>query len=152
MKAQHQGVKGKGTKHIVYWRTPNGNDGQSLKVNLIIYENDVMQVKHTLCSNQKYSVLLKYWIQNNVGSCQYGNVKGHWKQFFLVGSWEFARSHQRGSLFFAKEIKVNALFFFYAQVANIMAQGPEEGVCQVIWIKPFNLFHGTYVHSKAHLQ
>ena len=60
MKAQHQGVKGKGTKHIVYWRTPNGNEGQSLKVNLIIYENDVMQVKHTLCSNQKYSVLLKY--------------------------------------------------------------------------------------------
>ena len=40
-----QGARGKGTKHIVYWRLPSGgNEGQPLKVNLVVFENDTMQV------------------------------------------------------------------------------------------------------------
>ena len=102
MKAQHQGVKGKGTKHIVYWRTPNGNDGQSLKVNLIIYENDVMQVQHLLCSYQKISGLIEIldtkqcWILP-IWKCE--------RSLEAVFSCGLLRVYQRGSLFFAKEKK-----------------------------------------------
>ena len=38
-----QGAQGRGTRHVVYWNL-NETGMQPLKVNLIIYENDVLQV------------------------------------------------------------------------------------------------------------
>ena len=40
-----QGVKGRGTKHVVHWKL---GDNQ-LKVNLIVYDSDVMQVETVTC-------------------------------------------------------------------------------------------------------
>ena len=41
-----QATKGQGVRHVVYWRhsTDPGLQVQPLKVNLILYENDVLQV------------------------------------------------------------------------------------------------------------
>ena len=41
---KYQGAKGLGTRHVVYWNHPYESGAQPLKVNLIIYENDVLQV------------------------------------------------------------------------------------------------------------
>ena len=43
----YQGAQGRGTRHVVYWNHPHEAGAQPLKVNLIIYENDVMQVRFT---------------------------------------------------------------------------------------------------------
>ena len=41
-----EATKGQGVRHVVYWRhsTDPGLQVQPLKVNLILYENDVLQV------------------------------------------------------------------------------------------------------------
>ena len=41
----YKGTKGRGTRHVVYWKHTNESGVQPLKVNLIVYENDVLQVK-----------------------------------------------------------------------------------------------------------
>ena len=40
----YQGTKGRGMRHVVYWKHTNEAGVQPLKVNLIIYDNDVLQV------------------------------------------------------------------------------------------------------------
>ena len=39
-----KGTKGRGTRHVVYWKHTNESGVQPLKVNLIVYDNDVLQV------------------------------------------------------------------------------------------------------------
>ena len=41
-----EATKGQGVRHVVYWRhsTDQGVQLQPLKVNLILYDNDVLQV------------------------------------------------------------------------------------------------------------
>ena len=40
-----QGTKGRGIRHVIYWKHPNTEPGsQPMKVNLILYENDILQV------------------------------------------------------------------------------------------------------------
>ena len=39
-----QGTKGRGTRHVIYWKHTNEAGVQPLKVNLIVYENDILQV------------------------------------------------------------------------------------------------------------
>ena len=39
-----QGTRGRGVRHVVYWRHDTDIGVHSLKVNLILYENDVLQV------------------------------------------------------------------------------------------------------------
>ena len=41
----YQGTKGRGVRHVVYWKHTNESGVQPLKVNLIVYDNDVLQVK-----------------------------------------------------------------------------------------------------------
>ena len=47
-----QFTKGQGVRHVVYWRhsTDQGVQLQPLKVNLILYDNDVLQVKEKPCT------------------------------------------------------------------------------------------------------
>jgi len=40
-----KGTKGRGIRHVIYWKHPNTEPGsQPMKVNLILYENDILQV------------------------------------------------------------------------------------------------------------
>ena len=47
LKVGFKATKGQGVRHVVYWRhytDPGGLQVQPLKVNLILYNNDVLQV------------------------------------------------------------------------------------------------------------
>ena len=107
-------MKGKGTKHIVYWRTPNGNDGQSLKVNLIIYENDVMQVQHTLCSNQKISSFIEILNSKQCWILPIWKCKRSPEAVFSCGLLRVCRvSPKRFAVLCQREKGKSLIFFFF---------------------------------------
>ena len=42
-----QGAAGRGVRHVVFWKYTNEANIQPVKVNLVVYENDLLQVKLT---------------------------------------------------------------------------------------------------------
>ena len=51
-----QGTRGRGVRHVVYWRH-SIDTVQPLKVNLILYENDVLQVRYLLIPTRLLLIL-----------------------------------------------------------------------------------------------
>ena len=54
-------VSGVGVRHVVYWSLGADAGSQSLKVNLIVYDNDILQVSVNQPSPQSSLVLKGYW-------------------------------------------------------------------------------------------
>ena len=81
-----QGARGTGTRHVVYWRHTKENGVQPLKVNLIIYDNDILQVKIFL---QCYFILL-------VGRTCCGS--GHRVQLLSLGSGVLSMHGEAGGV------------------------------------------------------
>ena len=46
-----QGASGRGIRHVVFWKYTNEINVQPIKVNLVVYENDLLQVsERALCA------------------------------------------------------------------------------------------------------
>ena len=63
-----QDTQGRGTRHVVYWNHNVESGGQSLKVNPIVYDNNVLQVTILI----KYSIVtvdIMFRFKDQVFSC-----------------------------------------------------------------------------------
>ena len=97
---------GRGVRHVIFWKYNNENGTQPVKVNLVVYENDVLQVKY---------------IKVQYVKVQYNTVQCSTVQFSTVQYSELQYSTVQNNAKYVLQVQYSAEYVMQVQYRNCAA-------------------------------